>query len=143
MSIENDTLLEKIDEQATWFKDAAKNHKLLNRSLWGVSTLLSISVALFANFDFTVWGVKSSFLTALFSIFLPVVTGYTVLRNPESLWILETYMRNRLYDLKQKLILAAEKNADFDRTPFEEEYFSIMGEANNKWRAIKENQGNS
>jgi len=143
MSIEEYTLYIKIEKQVKWFQNEASQHKELNRSLWLASALLSISVALCANFKFEICGITSLFLTALLSIILPVVTAYTVLRSPESLWVLETNMRNRLLDLQQKLILTAERNPDFNRVPFEEEYFDIMGEANKRWCAIKESQGSS
>ena len=52
-------------------------------------------------------------------------------------------MRNRLLDLAEKLRLVAERTPDFDREPYEEEYFAIMGEANHRWREIKEGQSSS
>jgi len=133
MSIEKDTLYKKIDARVQWFQKEASGHKLLNRLLWVAASVLSILVALCANFEFTIYGATSKTLTAFLSIILPVVTGYTVLRSPESLWVLEINMRNRLLDLRQKMILQSERNPHFDRAHFEDEYFKIMGEANNRW----------
>ena len=44
---------------------------------------------------------------------------------------METDVRNKLSDLKQKLKMSAEREPDFDRSEFENKYFEIMDEANN------------
>ena len=52
MKIENDRLYQKVCEQAQWFGRQASEHKLLNRMLWYSTSIISISVALTANFEF-------------------------------------------------------------------------------------------
>lgn len=137
MDIENDKLYLKIKETAEWFRCEASGHKKLNRGLWFSSSVISILVAIFANFKFTYYGITSESLTAILAIILPVITGYTVLRSPESLWIFEVDIRNRLNHLKEKIVFSADRDRDFNREPYEDEYFKIMGEANSRWQEIK------
>lgn len=131
MDIEQDTLYINISEKKNDFKREANKHKRLKRFLWTFSTVLSVGLALCANFEFKILGVESSTLTEIISIIVPVVTGYSILRSPETLWIMETDVRNKLSDLKQKLKMSAEREPDFDRSEFENKYFEIMDEANN------------
>lgn len=141
MDIKQDILYKNMDEKEAMFKNEAKKHKRLKRILWTCSSVLTVALALCANFDFSFYGVTSSGLTKIISIIVPVVTGYAILRSPESLWIMEIDMRNKISDLKQRLILAAERNPDFNRTDFDEEYFNLMAEANNRWLEIKQGGG--
>lgn len=141
MNIKQDILYKSMDEKEAMFKNEAKKHKRLKRILWTSSTVLTVGLAFCANFDFNIYGITSANLTKIISIIVPVVTGYTILRSPESLWIMEIDIRNKISDLKQKFLLAAESNPDFNRSDFEEEYFKIMSEANNRWLEIKQGGG--
>lgn len=141
MDIKQDTLYTNISKKKESFKKEANKHRRLKRFLWTLSTLLSVGLALCANFTFTIFGVTSSTLTEIISIIVPVVTGYSILRSPETLWIMETEVRNKLSDLKEKLKMTAERDPNFDRTVFEDEYFQIMDHANNRWLEIKQNGG--
>lgn len=109
----------------------------MNHTLWFISSFTSVAIAICANFSFEILNLSSDQLTALLAIFLPVITGYTLLRGPENLWVMEIEMRNRLLDLKSKMELKTESEGAFDRTEFEEEYFAILKDANNKWQEIK------
>lgn len=99
----SDTLYKQIKAQANWYNKEAKKHSRLNRVLWLASSIIAFAVAICANIDFQISGVTSSRITAVLSILLPVVTGYTILRNPESLWVIEIGIRNKLKDLKMKI----------------------------------------
>lgn len=141
MDIEQDTLFLNICDKKKKFKREANKHRRLKRFLWALSTVLSIGLAICANFTFVIYGVTSSTLTEITSIIVPVVTGYSILRSPETLWIMETEIRNKLSDLKENLKLTAERDPNFDRAQFEKEYFQIMKDANNRWLEIKQNGG--
>ncbi len=143
MSVEKDSLFIQVKDQIKNYEKAAAHHKRLNRILWGLSSLVSIIVAISANLKFTLFGISSNHITSIFAILAPVVTGYVILRSPESLWVLEIDMRNRLRDLQKKIEFSYEKSPGYNRETLEKEYFAIMGEANKKWRELKENQGNS
>lgn len=138
MNIKEDTLYQKIQTQANWFAKHAARHKRMNHTLWFISSFISVSIAICANFSFSIFSLSSEHLTALLAIFLPVITGYTLLRGPENLWIMEVEMRNRLLDLRSKMELRSEDQNAFDRTKFEEEYFKILQDANNKWQELKQ-----
>ncbi|WP_415896396.1 hypothetical protein ACMXYX_09995 [Neptuniibacter sp. QD72_48] len=137
MNIMEDTLYKKIQTQANWFAKHAARHKKMNHTLWFISSFTSVAIAICANFSFEILNLSSAKLTALLAIFLPVITGYTLLRGPENLWIMEIEIRNRLLDLKSKMELTAECEGAFDRTEFEEEYFAVLKDANSKWQEIK------
>lgn len=141
MDIKQDLLYQRIHQQYNMFKNQAKSHKRLKRFLWSVSSILTVGLALCANFTFEIGGITSTGLTKVISIVVPVITGYSILRSPESLWIMEIEMRNRLSDLKDRMQIKAERDPDFDPAPFEEEYFQIMEEANNRWLEIKRGSG--
>lgn len=141
MDIEQDTLYQSIRERKDDFKREANKHKRLKRFLWTLSSILSVGLALCVNIPFTIYGIESSTLSEIISIIVPVVTGYSILRSPETLWIMETEVRNRLSDLKLKLKMVSERDPNFDRAEFEEEYFQIMEDANNRWLEIKQNGG--
>lgn len=138
MDIKDDLLYQKIDNHQKEFKKQARSHKRLKRFLWTISSVLTVGLALCANFTFDIFGITSSGLTKLISIIVPVVTGYSILRSPESLWIMEIEMRNRLSDLKDRFQLKADRNPEFDRSAIEEEYFQIMEDANRRWLEIKD-----
>ncbi|WP_415891726.1 hypothetical protein ACMXYN_10210 [Neptuniibacter sp. PT8_73] len=137
MNIMEDTLYNKIKTQANWFAKHAARHKRMNHTLWFISSFTSVSIAICANFSFSIFNLSSDHLTALLAIFLPVITGYTLLRGPENLWVMEIEMRNRLLDLQSKMELKSENENTFDRAEFEEEFFAILKDANSKWQEIK------
>lgn len=139
MEIEQDTLYQSIKQRGDHFKNEATKHKRLKRFLWALSTILSVGLALCANFEFAIYGITSSTLTQIISIIVPVITGYSILRSPETLWIMETDVRNKLADLKLRLKMVAEREPNFDREEFENVYFKIMEDANNRWLEIKQN----
>ncbi len=141
MEIEQDTLYQSISKRRDDFKKEANKHRRLKRFLWTLSSILSVGLALCVNIPFTFYGIESSTLSEIISIIVPVVTGYSILRSPETLWIMETEVRNRLSDLKLKLKMVSERDPNFDRAEFEEEYFQIMEDANNRWLEIKQNGG--
>lgn len=141
MEIEQDTLYQSISKRRDDFKTEANKHRRLKRFLWTISSILSVGLALCVNIPFTIYGIESSTLSEIISIIVPVVTGYSILRSPETLWIMETEVRNRLSDLKLKLKMVSERDPNFDRAEFEEEYFQIMEDANNRWLEIKQNSG--
>ncbi|WP_415911374.1 hypothetical protein [Neptuniibacter sp. QD37_11] len=137
MNIMEDTLYNKINTKANWFDKHAARHKKMNHTLWFISSFTSVAIAICANFSFEILNLSSAQLTALLAICLPVITGYTLLRGPENLCVMEIEMRNRLLDLQSKMELKSEKENTFDRTEFEEEFFAILKDANNKWQEIK------
>lgn len=141
MDIKQDTLYKNLDKKEKMFRNEAKKHRRLKRFLWTLSSILTVGLAICANFDFQIGSITSSGLTKIISIVVPVVTGYAILRSPESLWIMEIDMRNKLADLKQRLMLIAERDPDFNRADLEKEYFKIMEEANNRWLEIKQGSG--
>ena len=133
-----DQLKSKIKNKRDGFKKEANYHKNLNRGLWFATSVLSVIVALTTNIDFELFGISSSTFAGVFAIILPVVTGYTVLRSPEPLWIFEIDIRNRLTDLLDKIELSEGENVENAYENFEKEYFEIMKEANKRWQKIKQ-----
>lgn len=142
MSIEEDKLWKKVTGRYKWFADEAKKHRRLYRILWLGASIISVLVAITAAFDFTIFNViKSRQISAILALILPLVTGYVVLRTPETLWILETSIRNRLKDLSVELEFQFERDPKFDRQDFEKKYLAIMAESNDKWVEIKRGAG--
>ena len=133
-----DLLKSKIKTKRDGFKEEANYHKNLNRALWAATSVLSVVVALTTNIDFELWGIPSSTFAGVFAIILPAVTGYTLLRSPEPLWIFEVDIRNRLTDLLDKIELRESENVENDYENYEKEYFEIMKEANIRWQNIKQ-----
>lgn len=138
MDIKNDILYKAISDKVKAFGKEAKSHKRMSRALWITSAVISVLVAISSNMSFSVFGLTSAMISSVLSIILPVVTGYTVLRSPESLWLLEIDTRNRLQDLALRLELAAGKGHDFNREKIETEYFEVMKSANERWKEIKQ-----
>ena len=129
-----------VGRQAKKLTKAAQGHKRLHRFLWFAASLLSLGVALSANFDFAVAGYSSDLLASVFSIVTPVVAGYAVHRSPKELWLLEVDIRNQLLDLHMKICLAAEnhdKKDNLNMKPFRDQYFEIMDQANKRWLELK------
>lgn len=141
MDIKEDTLYKNLNKKEEMFRKEASKHKLLKRFLWTLSSILTVGLALCANFEFTIFGITSSGMTKVISIIVPLVTGYSILRSPEKLWIMEIDIRNKLDDLKQKLMMVAEREPDFNRADFEKDYFKIMEQANDRWLEIKQGSG--
>lgn len=137
MSDDND-LLSIIKTAARDHSTQATRHKVLHRSLWGASSIISVLVAITTAFDFTLLNIASKNIATLFAIILPMVTSYMVLRSPEKLWIHEINIRNQLFDLYTELNLLIKRNAEFDPADFEQRYLAIMATANKKWIEIKE-----
>jgi hypothetical protein len=138
--LEKDPLYGELSDRKRWFSKEADKHKTLHRSLWVVSSVLSILIALGTTFDTTLGVVGTAQLAAGLAIVLPAVTAYMVLRSPEQLWIMEIHARNRLGDLATRMKLAYHDDPDFDRTSIRGEYFEVMKEANERWVAIKQSQ---
>ncbi len=142
MSIQEDKLYKKVTDTSKWFEAEASKHRRLNRILWLASSVISVLVAITAAFDFTIFNViKSRQISAILALILPLVTGYVVLRTPETLWILETSIRNRLKDLSVELEFQFERDPKFDRQDLEKKYLAIMAESNDKWVEIKRGAG--
>ena len=142
MSIEDDKLYKEVIERYRWFRDEAKKHKRLNRSLWLGSSIISVLVAITAAFEFTIInGINSHHISTILALILPLVTGYVVLRTPEKLWIFEISTRNRLKNLSKELEFEFDRNKNFDRQGFEKKYLEIMAESNDKWVEIKQRTG--
>jgi ABC-type spermidine/putrescine transport system permease subunit I len=137
MSNEN-PLLSTIEKSAKKHDTEASRHKMLHRSLWGASSIVSVLVAIATAFDFSLLNFPSKNIATLFAIILPMVASYMVLRSPEKLWIHEINIRNQLLDLHTELNLLIKRNAEYDPAVFEQRYFAIMATANKKWIEIKE-----
>jgi ABC-type spermidine/putrescine transport system permease subunit I len=131
-------LLSTIEQAAKKHGAEASRHKLLHRSLWGASSIVSVLVAIATAFDFSLLNFPSKNIATLFAIILPMVTSYIVLRSPEKLWIHEINIRNQLLDLHTELNLLIKRNAEYDPAVFEKRYLAIMATANKKWIEIKE-----
>jgi hypothetical protein len=138
---EPETLRELVARNHEWFRDQAGKHRLQHRLLWKVSTGISIAIAIATTSEFSIplliGELTSQKLAGLLGILLPAITAYVVLRSPEQLWILETSIRNRLSNLKEKMRLAVLRGARDDGPEFEEEYFRIMKDASEGWQIIK------
>lgn len=137
MSADN-VLLSTIEEAAKGHSKQATHHKMLHRSLWGASSIISVLIAVTTAFDFSLLNIPSKNIATLFAIILPMVTSYMVLRSPEKLWIHEINIRNQLLDLHTELNLLTKRNAEFDPAAFEQRYLAVMATANKKWIEIKE-----
>lgn len=137
MSNDNPLLLT-IEQAATKHSTEASRHKMLHRSLWGASSIISVLVAIATAFDFSLLNFPSKNIATLFAIILPMVTSYMVLRSPEKLWIHEINIRNQLFDLHTELNLLIKRNAEYNPAAFEKRYLAIMATANKKWIEIKE-----
>ena len=135
---DDNPLLSTIEEAAEKHSTQASRHKMLHRSLWGASSIISVLVAIATSFDFSLLNIPSKNIATLFAIILPMVTSYMVLRSPEKLWIHEINIRNQLFDLHTELNLLIKRNAGFDPADFEQRYLTIMATANKKWIEIKE-----
>ncbi|MGQ8367194.1 hypothetical protein [Glaciecola sp. 1036] len=132
-----DLLHRKINKKVKVFATEANRHKLMYRTLWGTTSVISILLAISTNFDYSFWGVSSSVISGILAIILPVIMAYTVLRSPEKLWIFEIRVRNNLNDLLSRLELALDKDPAFDRSALEEEFAKIMSDANKEWCEIR------
>lgn len=137
MSDDND-LLSIIKKSARDHSTQATQHKMLHRSLWGASSIISVLIAITTAFDFSLLNIPSKNIATLFAIILPMVTSYMVLRSPEKLWIHEINIRNQLFDLYTELNLLIKRNAKYEPAIFEQRYLAIMATANKKWIEIKE-----
>lgn len=135
---DDNVLLSAIKKAAEDHRTQATAHKLLHRSLWAASSLMSVLIAITTTFDFSLLNIHSKNIATLFAIILPMVTSYMVLRSPEKLWIHEINIRNQLFDLHTELNLLIKRNAEYDPAVFEQRYFAIMATANKKWIEIKE-----
>lgn len=135
---DDNPLLSAIKTAAEGHHTQATHHKVLHRSLWAASSILSVLIAITTAFDFSLLSIPSKNIATLFAIILPMVTSYMVLRSPEKLWIHEINIRNQLFDLHTELNLLIKRNAEFDPADFEQRYLAIMAEANKKWIEIKE-----
>lgn len=135
---DDNVLLSTIEEAAKGHSKQATHHKMLHRSLWATSSILSVLIAITTAFDFSLFNIPSKNIATLFAIILPMVTSYIVLRSPEKLWIHEINIRNQLFDLKTELELLTKRNAEFNPADFEQRYLAIMATANKKWIEIKE-----
>jgi len=135
---DDNVLLSTIEEAAKKHSTEASRHKVLHRSLWGASSIISVLIAITTAFDFSLLNIPSKNIATFFAIILPMVTSYIVLRSPEKLWIHEINIRNQLFDLHTELNLLIKRNAEFDPAVFENRYLAIMATANKKWIEIKE-----
>lgn len=135
---DDNVLLSTIKEAAEKHGTQASRHKMLHRSLWGASSIISVLVAIATAFDFSLLNFPSKNIATFFAIILPMVTSYMVLRSPEKLWIHEINIRNQLLDLHTELNLLIKRKAEFDPAVFEKRYLAIMATANKKWIEIKE-----
>ncbi len=134
----DNVLLSAINKAAKDHSQQAARHKYLHRSLWIVSSLMSVLIAITTAFDFSLLNIPSKSIATLLAIILPMVTSYMVLRSPEKLWIHEINTRNQLLDLHTELELLTARNAQFNPADFEQRYLAIMATANKKWIEIKE-----
>ena len=135
---DDNTLLSAIKKAADGHSAQATHHKMLHRSLWATSSLMSVLIAITTTFDFSLINIPSKNIATFFAIILPMVTSYMVLRSPEKLWIHEINIRNQLLDLYTELNLLTNRNAEFNPADFEQRYLMIMASANKKWIEIKE-----
>lgn len=135
---DDNVLFTAINDAAENHSKQASRHKVLHRSLWGASSIISVLIAITTAFDFSLLNIPSKNIATLFAIILPMVTSYMVLRSPEKLWIHEINIRNQLFDLHTELNLLTKRNAEFDPAAFEKRYLAIMATANKKWIEIKE-----
>jgi len=134
---DDNVLLSTIEDAAKGHSKQATHHKMLHRSLWATSSLMSVLIAITTAFDFSLLNIPSKNIATLFAIILPMVTSYMVLRSPEKLWIHEINIRNQLFDLHTELNLLIKRNAEFNPADFEQRYLAIMAEANKTWIEIK------
>ncbi len=135
--IKQDLLLQKINKIFIQQKNQASIHKYMYRFLWAASALVSLLIAIFSVFDWSVEGVNSKDVATFLSLILPLITGYIVIRTPEKLWIYEVDMRNQLADLTTEIELQMDRDENFDREPYEKRFLAIMASANKKWLALK------
>lgn len=135
---DDNLLLSAIKKAAKDHSQQATRHKVLHRSLWSASSIISVLIAITTAFDFSLLNIPSKNIATLFAIILPMVTSYMVLRSPEKLWIHEINIRNQLCDLHTELNLLIKRDAEFDPADFEKRYLAIMATANKKWIEIKE-----
>ncbi len=112
-------------------------HKFMHRFLWVASALVSLSIAMFSTFDWSICTIESKDIATFLALILPLITGYVVIRTPEKLWIFEVDMRNQLSDLETEIELLIDRKGEFDREPYEKKYLMIMDNANKRWLELK------
>jgi hypothetical protein len=139
-----ETLSELVDFKLNHFTREAAKHRSQHRRWWKISTVISIAVAFLTAFDVSLFAPTSKILSNALAlaasglaITLPAITAYIVLRSPEQLWIMETLMRNRLSDLKERMRLEVLSGARDDTQEFRDAYFKIMTDASDEWQIIK------
>ncbi len=137
-SLNQDILLKKIKEMASSQKTEASRHKYIHRFSWAASALISISIAMFSTFDWSIYSIESRSIATFLALILPLVTSYVVLRTPQKLWVFEVNTRNQLYNLATEIEFLIDREAEYDREPYEKKYLKIMTDANIKWIELKE-----
>ncbi|MCI5147441.1 MAG: hypothetical protein D3923_18400, partial [Candidatus Electrothrix sp. AR3] len=127
----------KIEDRFCDQNSQANRHRMMHRSLWILSSIISIAIAFLSSGEFSCLGISSISLSKYLAILLPVVTGYVVLRNPEKLWVAEINTRNKLADLSSEIELILDRGGDINREVFEKRYLDIMRESNERWVEIR------
>ena len=137
---QDNTLYKLVCDMYERFKGEAKKHKRLSRSLWWISAIISLIIAVCNNFDFAILdeAIESKHISALLALILPMVTAYIVFRTPQKLWINEISTRNQLSNLIAKIELGYARNDDFDEKPLENEFIKILKKADKEWVNIKQ-----
>ncbi len=139
MSHKDLEIYKKVEEKRSEFGEEAIKHRRLHRSLWLMTTAVSLAIAYSSTYEFDLPGwLDSGRLAAVLGILLPAITAYITLRSPERLWLFEVSIRNRLSDLAVKIEFAYRKSEELDQTDLEKEYLEIMRDASAKWLSIKQ-----